>query len=53
MDTFPFHYKNHLHDAGKLVLFVMEHTFISEEHIKLNETTFSWPEKLKPIITNR
>ena len=45
--------QNRLHEAGRLILFIMEHTFISEEHIKLNETTFLWSEKLKPLINNR
>ena len=40
-------------EAAKLVLFVMDHTFITEEHIKLNETTFLWSEKITPLISSR
>ncbi|XP_028407226.1 dynein heavy chain 3, axonemal-like [Dendronephthya gigantea] len=44
--------KSQLEDAAKLVLFVMDHTFITEEHIKLNETTFLWSEKITPLISS-
>ncbi|XP_048589777.1 dynein axonemal heavy chain 3-like isoform X2 [Nematostella vectensis] len=42
--------KTELDEAAELVLFIMDHTFLTDEHLHLNETTFTWPERILPII---
>ena len=31
----------------------MDHTFLADDHLALNETTFTWPERVIPIINMR
>jgi len=42
-----------LEEAADLVLFLMDHTFLADDHLALNETTFTWPERIIPIIKMR
>ncbi|XP_068702145.1 dynein axonemal heavy chain 3-like [Montipora foliosa] len=44
------HLKTELEEAADLVLFLMDHTFLADDHLALNETTFTWPERIVPII---
>ena len=31
----------------------MDHTFLADDHLALNETTFTWPDRIMPIIKMR
>ena len=31
----------------------MDHTFLADDHLALNETTFTWPDRIIPIIQMR
>lgn len=42
-----------LEEAADLVLFLMDHTFLADDHLALNETTFTWPDRIFPIIKMR
>ncbi|CAH3192981.1 unnamed protein product, partial [Porites evermanni] len=44
------HLRTELEDAADLVLFLMDHTFLADDHLALNETTFTWPDRIMPII---
>ncbi|RMX56942.1 hypothetical protein pdam_00011068, partial [Pocillopora damicornis] len=44
------HLKVELEEAADLVLFLMDHTFLADDHLALNETTFTWPDRIFPII---
>ena len=42
-----------LNEAAELVLFLMDHCSLQFDHIALNETTFTWPERILPMVTVR
>lgn len=42
-----------LEEAADFVLFLMDHTFLADDHLALNETTFTWPDRIIPIINMR
>lgn len=42
-----------LEEAADLVLFLMDHAFLADDHLAINETTFTWPERIIPIIKMR
>lgn len=42
-----------LEEAADLVLFLMDHSFLADDHLALNETTFTWPDRIFPIIKMR
>ena len=46
-------HQTELEEAADLVLFLMDHTFLADDHLALNETTFTWPDRLVPIIKMR
>ena len=46
-------HQTELEEAADLVLFLMDHTFLADDHLALNETTFTWPERIIPIIKMR
>ena len=46
-------FQTELEDAADLVLFLMDHTFLADDHLALNETTFTWPDRIMPIIKMR
>lgn len=35
------------------MLFLMDHAFLANDHLALNETTFTWPERVIEIIKVR
>ena len=51
--SFSLIFKTELEDAADLVLFLMDHTFLADDHLALNETTFTWPDRIMPIIKMR
>ena len=46
-------FQTELEDAADLVLFLMDHTFLADDHLALNETTFTWPDRIMAIIKMR
>lgn len=52
-DNFNSFNQTELEEAADLVLFIMDHTFLADDHLALNETTFTWPERIIPIIKMR
>lgn len=46
-------HQTELEEAADLVLFLMDHTFLADDHLALNETTFTWPDRIIPIIEMR
>ena len=46
-------HQTELEEAADLVLFLMDHTFLADDHLALNETTFTWPDRIVPIIKMR
>ena len=46
-------HQTELEEAADLVLFLMDHTFLADDHLALNETTFTWPDRIIPIIKMR
>lgn len=46
-------HQTELEEAADLILFIMDHTFLADDHLALNETTFTWPERIIPIIKMR
>ena len=51
--SFSLIFKTELEDAADLVLFLMDHTFLADDYLALNETTFTWPDRIMPIIKMR
>ncbi|KAJ3106842.1 Dynein heavy chain 7, axonemal [Phlyctochytrium planicorne] len=41
---------NELEDVRKRILYIVNYSAMSEEHIQLNNTTFTWPEKIISIL---
>jgi len=43
--------KNQLVPAAENLMFLLDYATLPEEDIKLNDTTFSWPDRILPIIS--
>ncbi|XP_063719575.1 dynein axonemal heavy chain 3-like [Symsagittifera roscoffensis] len=41
-----------LEASGFNLMFLLEHTFLSKDDLILNATSFSWPERILPIVRN-
>ena len=42
---------NQLVPAAENLMFLLDYATLPEEDIKLNDTTFSWPDRILPIIS--
>jgi dynein heavy chain len=38
--------------AGENLIFLMEYAYLDTKDLKLNHQTFSWPDRIMPMINN-